>query len=128
MREIPKISEAEWKVMKILWVKSPLNSTQIIEALKSNSDWSPKTIHTLISRLVKKQAIGINKEASLYEYYPIIDENECKRIETNSFIRKVYNGSIKMLIKNFIKDEKLTKEEIEELKKILNEKENERGR
>ena len=108
--------------MKVLWKKSPLTSSQIIEILKEYSSWNPKTIHTLISRLVNKDAIRVKKGGPFYLYSPNISEEECRKVETKSFIKKVYSGSIKLLISNFIKDEKLSWKEIDELKQILDDK------
>lgn len=122
MSEIPKISDSEWEVMKVLWKKSPLTSSEIIEILKGYISWNPKTIHTLISRLVNKNAIEVKKDEPYYLYSPKISEEECRKVETKSFIKKVYDGSIHLLISNFIKDEKLSEQEIEELKHILDEK------
>ncbi|WP_338075676.1 BlaI/MecI/CopY family transcriptional regulator [Chengkuizengella sediminis] len=122
IKDLPKISEAEWKIIKVLWRNSPLTSSEIIDALKKETSWSPKTIHTLISRLVKKEAIGVKKESRLNSFFPLVTEDECKRVETKSFLEKVYSGSVKMLLANFIKDEKLSQNEIEELKLILEEK------
>lgn len=118
----PNISDAEWQVMKVLWGKSPLTSTEIIDSLRSKTTWSPKTIHTLISRLVKKEAVGVKKGSSFNEYFPLVTEQECRRVETKSFVQKVYNGSMQLLLKNFIKDEKLSEEEIDELRRILDKK------
>jgi len=122
LNKIPKISDSEWEVMKVLWKKSPLTSSQIIEILKEYSSWNPKTIHTLISRLVNKDAIRVKKGGPFYLYSPNISEEECRKVETKSFIKKVYNGSINLLISNFIKDEKLSWKEIDELKQILDDK------
>mgnify|MGYP000887917672 CR=1 FL=1 len=70
MVNLPNISDAEWKVMKVLWEKSPLTSTEIINSLKDSTNWSPKTIHTLISRLVKKEVVGVNKDFPVNKYFP----------------------------------------------------------
>ena len=122
MNELPKISDSEWEVMKVLWEKSPLASSEIIKILKGSISWSPKTIHTLISRLVNKNAIEVKKDAPFYLYSAKVSEEECRKMETKSFIKKVYYGSIHLLISNFIKDEKLSDEQIEELHRILDEK------
>lgn len=122
LSKTPKISDSEWEVMEVLWKKSPLTSSEIIEILKQYISWNPKTIHTLISRLVKKDAIEVKKDAPFYLYYPKVSQEECRKIETRSFIKKVYNGSIHLLISNFIKNEKLSDEEIKELKQILDKK------
>lgn len=126
MKEINcKISDAEWIVMKVLWEDAPLTAAKIIEALSSNKKWSPKTIHSLISRLVKKGALGVNKEMPQYEFYPLVDKRDCILEETRSFIQKVYDGSLHLMLANFIKDEKISEKEIEELQRLLDEKINE---
>lgn len=123
MKIIPKISDAEWQVMKVLWKKAPLSSSQIIEVLKTNTTWSPKTVHTLIGRLVKKEALKVQKESPLNLYLPLITEAECRRRETRSFLQKVYDGSVHLLIANFIKEESLSPQEVQELKRILDDME-----
>ncbi|OPJ61343.1 CopY/TcrY family copper transport repressor [Clostridium chromiireducens] len=122
MVEIPKISEAEWEVMKIVWADSPRTSNQIIEALESMKDWKPKTIKTLISRLVSKNALGFKEEGRKYLYYPLVNENECIRAENQTFLSKVYNGAIKNMLVSFLKESDLSKEDIEDLKRILDER------
>lgn len=122
MGEIPKISEAEWEVMKIVWTDSPRTSNQIIEALENTKDWKPKTIKTLISRLVSKNALGFKEEGRKYLYYPIVNKNECIRAENQTFLSKVYNGAIKNMLVSFIKESDLSKEDIDDLKRILDER------
>ena len=62
MKQIPKISESEWQIMKLLWAKSPSTANEIVKALSATTAWKPKTIKTLINRLVKKQALGYEKK------------------------------------------------------------------
>lgn len=114
-----RISDAEWLVMKVLWQESPLTASLVIEHLKPETDWSPKTIQTLIARLVKKGALGVNKEASLNQYYPLVSQEKCMRTETNSFLQKVYGGSLHLLLANFVKDDNLSPKDIQELKNLL---------
>lgn len=117
-----KISDAEWSVMKVIWQESPLTAASVIDYLKPETDWNPKTIQTLISRLVKKGALGVKKEGALNEYYPLISKEDCMRQETKTFLQKVYDGSLQILLANFINNENLSPQEIEELKSLLNEK------
>jgi BlaI family penicillinase repressor len=116
------ISDSEWKVMKVVWRKSPISGSEIVEELETDTCWNPKTIHTLIRRLVVKGAITAKKEGTFYSYYAAVSENECVKEETKTFLEKCFNGSFNMLISNFIKDEKLSEEEIEELQVILDSK------
>ncbi|MCJ8013079.1 BlaI/MecI/CopY family transcriptional regulator [Paenibacillus sp. KQZ6P-2] len=119
MKEIPKISDAEWEVMKVLWANSPISANDVIQVLEVNKDWNPKTVRTLITRLVEKNALGYTQQGRIYLYYPLVNEDECMRYETQSFIKRIYGGALKPMLVNFLNDEKLTQEDIDELKRIL---------
>ncbi|WP_406542306.1 BlaI/MecI/CopY family transcriptional regulator [Clostridium ljungdahlii] len=122
MANIPKISESEWEVMKVIWNKNPCSANEIIKQLEDSTSWKPKTVKSLISRLLKKNVIGFNEEGRTYYYYPLFDEKECARQESSSFIKRVYNGAAKNMLLNFIEDNKLTEEDLDYLKKILNDR------
>lgn len=117
-----RISDAEWLIMKVIWQNSPSTASSVIKHLEQETDWSPKTVQTLIGRLVKKGALGVKKDTTLNEYYPLVSKEDCMREETKTFLQKVYDGSLKVLIANFVNNETLSSKEIEELKSILNEK------
>ncbi|MBZ9622358.1 BlaI/MecI/CopY family transcriptional regulator [Clostridium sp. FP2] len=119
MSNIPNISEAEWEVMKIIWEQHPCTSSKIIELLENGTNWQPKTVKSLISRLLKKSVINFNAEGRSYYYYPLVSEKDCIKEESKSFIKRVYNGVVKNMVLNFIEDDKLTKEDIAELERIL---------
>lgn len=122
MKEIPRISEAEWEVMKVFWsATAKVTANEVIEKLGENTDWKPATIKSLINRLLKKNALGYEQEGKTYLYYPLVSEEECVRAESNSFLQRLYGGSLKPMFVNFLKQEKLSTEEVEELKKILDE-------
>lgn len=112
------ITEAEWAVMEYLWSKPMATITDIRKAL-SDTGWSDSTIKTLVRRLVSKKAVAINDEGAVFRYYPLISERECKQKETKSFIDRVYNGSVNMLVTNLAKDSNLTKKETEELLRLI---------
>jgi BlaI family penicillinase repressor len=119
---LKNISDSEWKVMKVLWNRSPLLAGEIVEILKETTKWNPKTIHTLIRRLVAKDVIRAEKEKTYYKYYPTVTEGECVKEETKTFLQKCFNGSLNMMITNFINEDKLSSEDIEELQKLLDSK------
>ncbi len=117
-----QISEAELEVMKVLWKINNGTSGQIIEILEQETDWKPKTIQTLITRLVSKEAIDVDKtNKKSYIYSPKISEKEYKEYANESFLKKLYNGSINLMLSSFIKERKLTKEDINDLKRLLEE-------
>lgn len=117
-----KISDAEWLIMRVLWEESPLTTTRIIQALSEDTEWKPKTIHTLISRLVKKDALGVDKNSGQHKFYPLITKEECIKEETGTYIRKFFEGSFYNMVANFISDDQISQKEIEDLKKLLDEK------
>lgn len=122
MKEIPKITDAEMLVMKTLWESSPLTTSEIVSTLKMNTSWSPTTIQTLVSRLVKKGAVDAIKESHSYKYVPVVEEEQYEKEETISLIEKVYDGSLKLFMKSFISNVDLSDEDIDELKRMLDEK------
>ncbi|MCR3757524.1 BlaI/MecI/CopY family transcriptional regulator [Clostridium felsineum] len=121
MKSKVKISDAEWSVMQALWKNYPATFSEIVEGLNKECEWSPKTVHTLISRLVKKGAVSTIKDMKPYKYSPLVTEDEMMNSETESFINKIYHGSVNLFVSNFLKKQKLNKNEILELKKILDE-------
>lgn len=119
MKDKQKISEAEYEVMKVIWENFPISTNEIIEKFENKSEWSPKTIQTLISRLVKKGIITYEKQSRVYIYTPLISENEYINQESKSFLDKFYDGTINSMVLNFIEEDALSDEDIDELKKIL---------
>jgi BlaI family penicillinase repressor len=127
MCEIPKISNSEWEVMKIIWNYPESSSMDIIEGLKHKSQWKPATIKSLINRLLTKNAIGFNKSGNEYLYFPLVSEDECIKLESQSFIDKVFNGSIKSMLLTFAQSKEISETDIQELRNILNQSNNTKG-
>lgn len=122
MKTIPQISEAELEVMKALWELQEATSTQIVDKLTGSSAWKPKTIHTLIARLVAKEAVkAVRLDGKSYLYSPHISEQEYKSYANQSFVQKLYNGSLQLMLASFMKEQRLSPKEIDELRKILDE-------
>lgn len=119
MYKIPKISDAEWEVMKIIWINSEISSTNIIQELKDKFQWKPATVKSMINRLLNKNAIGFNKSSYEYLYFPLVSEDECIKLESQSFVNRVFNGSIKSMLLTFAQSEEISEKDIAELKNIL---------
>jgi BlaI family penicillinase repressor len=118
--ETPNISDAEWEVMKICWLKSaPCTANEIVQALEQSTEWKPNTIKTLIGRLVKKGILGFTQEGRAYLYYPLVAEEECIKAESKSFLTRVFGGALKPMLVTFLQEEKLSQDDIEELKLLL---------
>ena len=113
------ISEAEWKVMRVLWERPNLTLKEIADSLKDIS-WGYTTIRTLVSRLLEKGVIGADKSAvSAFKYFPVALETECKESEMKNFLSRVFDGSAKMMMAALINGGGLSQEEAEELKEII---------
>ena len=112
------ISESEWTVMEYLWNNPMVTITEIRKAL-SSTGWSDSTIKTLVRRLVSKNAVAINDEAATFRYYPLLTQQECRLKETKSFINRVYDGSVSMLVTNLAADSNLSERETEELLALI---------
>jgi BlaI family penicillinase repressor len=121
MPKPPPISEAEWKVMKVLWKESPLPAYDIVQALSRTEDWHPNTVKTLLSRLHKKKAVGVKRYKNLFLYHPLVTQEDCIHAESESFLDRVFGGSVKPLLVHFARKQKLSAADLEELKRILKE-------
>ena len=86
-----QISEAEFEVMKIVWKYAPINTNEITERLRLATTWSPKTIHTLIKRLVTKGALSYEKQGRIFVYTPLVGEKEYIEQESSSFLKRFYH-------------------------------------
>lgn len=120
-KEIPNISESEWEVMNVLWQKAPQTANDVISSLQEQTDWKPKTVRTLLDRLVHKNVIGVNKDHRVYTFFPLYSQDECQRAEAQSFIKRIYGGTLKSMLVQFIQEDSLSEEDIRELRSILNE-------
>ena len=120
MKKLPHISEAEYQVMKIIWKYAPIITTEVIEKLVETSTWSPKTIQTMLLRLVKKGALTYEKNSRVFVYTPLVKEEEYVARESSSFLNRFYNGTLNSMVLNFLENDKLSEDDIEELREILN--------
>ena len=118
----PRISESEWLIMRVLWARSPATAKDVVAALEAQTDWSPKTVLTLINRLVGKGALGFKKEARSHLYYPKVTERESAAAESQSFLDRVYGGAIQPMLAAFVEEANLSERDIAELRRILDEK------
>jgi BlaI family penicillinase repressor len=122
MKRLPRISDAEWLVMQVLWSAPGLTADEVVEALQGKVTWNARTIRTLINRLLRKQALQYQKEGRRYRYFPAVSQEQCVRHERRSFVQRVYGGTVAPMLAAFIDDADLSPEDIRELKRILDRK------
>jgi len=120
------ITDAELDIMKILWKHEGLTSPVIFNEIDDSAERNTGTLKTLLTRLVQKGAVrreGINERH--YIYFPVITEKEYIERNRRRLIDKVFDGSTRELLLNFIKEEKITKEDLDMLYKQIEENEEE---
>lgn len=119
MTALPQISEAEFEVMKVVWKHYPISTNEIIEKLTKTTTWSPKTIQTLIKRLVTKKVLSYEKQSRVFVYLPLVKEREYVCQKSNSFLERYYNGDITSMLSTYIENDILSETEIDTLRSLL---------
>ena len=123
MSKTPRISEAEWDVMIVVWEKHPVTSQEVTEQLSPEKGWSAQTVKTLLSRLVKKGVLSYKQKGKSYLYRPLLSKKLYLRTETKSFLDRVFGGSAAPMLAHLVENNKLSSEDIEELRRMLADKE-----
>jgi len=120
------ISEAESVVMEVLWREHPLGAEDIIERLKPTQHWQERTVKSLLNRLLGKRAIAAKKDGRRYLYRPKIERAQYVASRSSDLLDRLFGGRVAPLVAHFSEQGKLRKKDIEELKRLLEEIENER--
>jgi BlaI family penicillinase repressor len=113
--------------MKVVWKYAPISTIEVIDKLSGTSKWNAKTIQTMLLRLVKKGVLTYEKDSRVFVYTPTVQKSEYLEQESNSFLNRFYNGTLNSMILNFLEQDKLTSQDIEELKHILEERNKKTG-
>ena len=123
MKKTPRITEAEWLVMRTLWAESPLTAKEVHERLYDSTSWSSLTVKTLINRLYDKGGLRRAKVGRAFEFTPKLAAEDCIRAENRSFLQRVYGGAVKPMLTTLLEEEDLSQQDIDELRAMLDAKE-----
>lgn len=113
------ITEAERHVMEAVWAHGPASSREIVQAVQADEDWHPKTVQTLISRLVAKNMLQREKRGRGYLYWPTVDREEFVRRKSRQFVGTLFRGRITPLVAAFAETGKLSREDLEQLRDFV---------
>lgn len=116
------ISNSEWKIMNILWQKSPQTITEITHALEAETHWDRHTVITYLNRLEKKGAVRHEQGTRAKAFYPVISEKETTVSAARTFLQRAFHGDIGLMVNNMIEEEALSEKDIENLREILGKK------
>lgn len=113
------LSENEWYIMQVLWEKSPSTLREICDALKESKGWTKHAVTSFLKRMLEKGAIKVDESGKVKEYFAVWSREDTILEETHSILDRVYRGDLLLMVSNAVKEQKLSKEEIEALKKML---------
>lgn len=115
------LTDAEWRVMELLWQHEPQTGRELVEALEKIAGWNRSTTLTLLRRLEGKQAVADETQNGVKAFRPLIRREEAALQETEDFLSRVYQGSLSLMVSTMTQKQALSQEELEELYKILQE-------
>jgi BlaI family penicillinase repressor len=117
------LSEREWTVLDALWKTNGASLGVLVNELLRETGWSRNTVLTYLTRMEAKGLVNIDKASSPHIYRATVDRENCRKKERRSFLNRVYKGSAGDLIAAFLKEETISKEERDRLRKILDDME-----
>lgn len=123
MKHVPRITDAEWAVMRVLWQEHPLTAKAVHARLEPVTHWTALTVKTLINRLYEKGVLTRQKVSRAFEFRPALAESKCRRAENRSFLDRVYGGAVKPMLTTLLEEEELSPDDIAELRALLDRKE-----
>ena len=126
MEDLPSISEAESAVMEVLWRTSPASTEDVVAALKNRQDWQEPTIKTLLNRLLNKGAVSADRDGRRYLYSPVLQRDQWLASDSKGLLDRLFGGRVAPLVAHFSKQRKLTRKDIADLKRLIEELEDER--
>lgn len=121
---LPTISDAEWQVMDVIWDSTAhVTANDVVARLAPRrTGWSPRTVKTMLNRLVKKGALTFQADGKRYLYEPVVSRDACVRAESRSFLGRVFGGATGAALLHFVEQHDLTPGEIEQLTRVLEQK------
>ena len=118
-KQIPAISEAESRVMDVLWQQSPQASEDIATALHRATGWHENTVRTLLNRLARKGAVRAQRDGRRYLYSPVLTREQWQAQESSSLLDRVFGGRVAPLLAFFSRSEALSAKDVSELRALI---------
>lgn len=115
------LSDGEWKLMNLLWDKSPLTIADMVSALRDDTGWTKATINIMLGRLADKGAVRIDATGPRKLFYPLLARDDAVRQEARNTLTKIKTGGLGLLVSTMAQESELSDAEIDELYRILKE-------
>ncbi len=119
MKDVISLTEAEWKIIQVLWDKSPLTMMEVTHALETETGWTKHTVITLLKRMQSKGTVHIGERDGIKTYAPAVKKQQVAREQTRTLLSRLFSGRAAMLVSNLVEQGDVTEDEIREMMEIL---------
>ena len=119
MKNLTRISDSEWQVMRVIWDQPSITATDVFHQLSDSNEWSQKTVNTFLTRLESKGVLGSEKIGRLKHYTALVSESQCQQKESEFFLKKVFRGKVGPALLHFAEQETLSEDDIAQLRKLI---------
>ncbi|MDR3197378.1 MAG: BlaI/MecI/CopY family transcriptional regulator [Planctomycetaceae bacterium] len=116
-----EISEAQWRIMEIIWLRGEATAADIIDALLPETGWNHQTVRTLLARLVQKGILQARSVRNFYIYSPLVSREQSVRDEGESFLQRLFHGNADALLVHLVREGKINQSTLERLQKMIDE-------
>ncbi|MCR4886811.1 MAG: BlaI/MecI/CopY family transcriptional regulator [Clostridiales bacterium] len=116
-------TEAEWKIMELLWDRAPRPMSEITKELEPATGWSRHTVITLLKRMQEKHTVAVDESGDVKMYSPLITREEASQMQTKKLLNRVFSGKASLLINHLVDSGEITLKEMDELMEMLHKSE-----
>jgi len=116
------VTEAEGKIMGVLWAQSPLTMMEITHQLEKETGWTKHTVTTLLKRMLDKGTIAVDVSGPVRTYSPLMAKDDAARQETKSLLKRMFSGKASLLVSNLVEDGELSEEDLRDLLAMVEQK------
>lgn len=117
----PRVSAAESQIMQALWTSGPQGAEEIMAAVAPANGWGEATVRTLISRLMKKQAVTSERRGGRVVYAPMVSREAYVTAESQGLLDRLFGGQVAPMVAHFTKAKALSREDVAKLRRLLTE-------
>lgn len=119
--EAPKIFESEYRFCQILWALEPVNSTELVKVCREKLGWKKSTTYTVIKRLSERGVVKLENACVT----SLISQEQIQHSESRTFVDRIFGGSLPQFIAAFAGEKRLTRQEAEALRQMIDQYEEE---
>ena len=115
-----QVTEAEWKIMEVLWDHAPRTMTEITAVLAPATGWTRHTVITLLKRMAEKGSVSVDESGRAKKYTPLITREEASTEETNKFLSHVFKGKASLLVSHLVGAGELSEDDLKQILEVMN--------